>query len=165
MPAHDPAPDQAPAPDPAPQGPTLHLVKLCVGVERPEELERWQALRAERARAAGADPRPRHLTRMRPRRADELLAGGSLYWVMKGAILARQRILALEEATAEDGSPRCAIVLDPALIRTAPAPRRAFQGWRYLRADEAPPDLDAGAEGDAALPPALAEALAALGVR
>lgn len=119
----------------------------------------WQTRRA----AASAAP-PAHVTRMWPRRAAELLEGGSLYWVMKGAVACRQRIAALEEARGEDGVRRCRIVLDPELIRVSPAPRRAFQGWRYLAAADAPPDLGpvGGAEDD--LPEALREALARMGV-
>lgn len=139
----------------------LHLMKLCVGAERVEDLADWQ-----RATFAGLpDPRPRHVTRMWPRRTEEVLAGGSLYWVFKGLILARQPILALEEVDRGDGVTRCALVLDPAIIRTEPLPRRPFQGWRYLAAADAPRDLAAGREADAALPPGLAEAMAAFGLR
>jgi hypothetical protein len=143
----------------------LHLVKLCVGVERVEELARWQEKRAAERRSAGEDDRPRHVTRMWPRRADELLAGGSLYWVMKGVILARQPIAALEETDLGDGVTRCAIVLSPELIRTVPAPRRPFQGWRYLKPGDAPADLSSAGAGDAALPPELSAALSEVGVR
>ncbi len=141
----------------------LHLAKLCVGVERPEELEAWQARRSAERAAAGLDDRPRHVTRMRPRRAEELLDGGSLYWVMKGVIRARQRIVALEETDTGDGVRRCAIVLGPEVIRTAPAPRRPFQGWRYLDPQDAPPDLAVAGDGEA-LPPELSAALSEFGV-
>lgn len=143
----------------------LHLVKLCVGVERVEELARWQEGRAAERRAAGQDARPRHVTRMWPRRADELLDGGSLYWVMKGAILARQPIAALEETDLGDGVTRCAIVLEPELIRTVPAPRRPFQGWRYLKPEDAPADLAFDGADGAELPPELSAALSEVGVR
>ncbi len=143
----------------------LHLVKLCVGVERVEELAFWQEGRAAERRAAGEDDRPRHVTRMWPRRADEILGGGSLYWVMKGVILARQPIAAFEETDLGDGVTRCAIILKPDLIRTVPAPRRPFQGWRYLKPEDAPADLASGGSGDAALPPELSAALSEVGVR
>lgn len=142
----------------------LNLLKLCVGAERPEDLEAWQAARSQDRAAKGLDPRPRHVTRMWPRRGEEVLDGGSLYWVFKGLILARQRIAALEPVAGEDGVTRCAIVLEPEVIRTEAAPRRPFQGWRYLPGAEAPADL-ADAEELAELPGELRRALADLGVR
>ena len=144
----------------------IHLVKLCVGADGVEDLARWQ----RSAAARGPDGHPVHVTRMWPKREAELLAGGSLYWVFRGVILARQRVLRLDPVQRAEGPTRCALVLDPQIIRTEPAPRRPFQGWRYLAPDEAPRDL-AGAEGGttakgrAAPPPALLAALAELGVR
>ena len=102
---------------------------------------------------------------MWPKRGDELLAGGSLYWVFKGSVLARQRVLRLDEVTGGDGIVRCAIVLDPEIIRTAAAPKRPFQGWRYLKPQDAPPDLPKARKGDDSLPPELDAALAELGLR
>ena len=144
--------------------PTLHLVKLCVGVDTVEELATWQAQRSAQRLAEGADPRPRHVTRMWPRRADDLLAGGSLYWVIRGVIRVRQKIATLEEVTGQDGIRRCAIVFEPLLIPTAPRPRRAFQGWRYLTNADAPPDIGQGAGDEAELPPGLREELSRFGV-
>ncbi|PPB79903.1 hypothetical protein LV82_02460 [Albidovulum inexpectatum] len=139
----------------------VHLVKLCVGADSVEDLLAWHA--------ANPSPLPggarRHVTRMWPRRAEELLNGGSLYWVIKGAILCRQRVLRLEEVDGQDGKPRCAIILDPEVIRTEPAPRRPFQGWRYLDPQDAPRDLRVGSAQDDTLPPGLAEALAEFGIR
>lgn len=141
----------------------LNMLKLCVGAEGVEDLRTWQAARMAERRSRGEDPRPRHVTRMWPRRADEILAGGSLYWVFKGVIRARQRIESFDEVTGADGIRRCAIVMSPEVVLVDPRPRRAFQGWRYLTAAEAPPDLAGG--GDAAdLPPDLAAALSELGV-
>ena len=144
----------------------LHLLKLCVGAARVEDLAAWQRSCAERAQATGRHPAPVHVTRMRPKRADELLAGGSLYWVIGGAVLARQRIRALASIEDEDGTQRCAIRLDPEIVRTAPQPRRPFQGWRYLTAEDAPADLGDGtfAEPEAGLPTDLREAMSAFGV-
>ena len=139
----------------------IHMVKLSVGTESIEGLIHWQSM----ARAQGPDGAPRHVTRMWPKRADELLDGGSLYWVIKGNIQARQRITALNEAIGQDGIRRCAIVMDPKVIRVAPARRRPFQGWRYLAAEDAPPDLRAARQGDSKLPPELTAALAEIGVR
>ncbi len=138
----------------------VHLVKLCVGCESVGQLGRWQEMRA------GSDPgrSPSHVTRMWPKRADELVAGGSLYWVIKGAILARQKVIRLDEAIGEDGIRRCRIVLERELIRTQPTPRRAFQGWRYLAPEDVPPDLPAHRQGDDELPPELSGKLAEIGV-
>lgn len=139
----------------------LHLQKLCVGADGPENLFEWQESRPDVECDAGAGPI--HVTRSRPKRAAELLAGGSLYWVMRGAILCRQRILGLLERRGADGLTRCAIVLDRGLVRTAPAPRRAFQGWRYLEAEEAPADAGRFDPADG-LPDSLRRALAEVGV-
>lgn len=142
----------------------LHLLKLCVGADDVEDLKIWQTGRGiERARL-GLDPRPRHTTRMWPKRADEVLSGGSLYWVIKGVIAARQRLEAVDEVIGEDGIRRCDLVLNPRIVLTSPAPRRPFQGWRYLRADEAPRDLSRGSSGDAGLPETLRAAVAEYGV-
>lgn len=139
---------------------TVHLVKLCVGAERVEDLTAWQAT----ARAKGSDGLPRHVTRMWPKRAEEVLDGGSLYWVFKGLILCRQPILRLDPVDRGDGITRCGIVLDPATVRVASTPKRPFQGWRYLRPEDAPRDLPPGRDQEEALPPELENALAEIGV-
>lgn len=136
----------------------LHLVKLCVGVETVAELEGYIGARA----GAGIT----HVTRMWPKREAELTDGGSLYWVIKGLIQARQRIVALEERVGDDGIRRCAIHLAPELVRTETVPRRAFQGWRYLQGADAPSDLAGGAsDADEEVPADLRAALADIGVR
>ena len=142
---------------------TLHILKLCVGCESVEDLVGWQADRAAERRRAGEDPRPFHVTRMWPKREPEIVAGGSLYWVIKGLVLGRQRILALERRAGEDGISRCLIRLDPEVVRTMPQPRRPFQGWRYLRPEDAPRDL-ASITAAPDLPQRLVAGLAALGV-
>lgn len=139
----------------------LHLIKLCVGIDSVEDLIAW---RAAHPRGDG-ETASRHVTRMWPKRAGELLDGGSLYWVIRGEIQARQRLLRLDEIIGADGIRRCGIVMDPELIRTAPVRRRPFQGWRYLDASDAPPDLPPPREGDDLLPPALQAELADIGVR
>lgn len=149
---------------PRSDAPTLHLIKLCVGAKSVEDLEHWQALRMAEREAAGQDPRPVHVTRMWPKRADEIVGKGSLYWVFKGVVLARQRIVAFDPVDGEDGIRRCGIVRDPAIIRTVPQPRRAFQGWRYLSEDDAPRDLPKGAEAAAEMPEDMRLALAQFGV-
>ena len=139
---------------------SLNLIKLCVGAEKVQDLIDWQVS----ARAKGPDGLPRHVTRMWPKRELELLDGGSLYWVIKGVVSARQRIIRLDEVIREDGIRRCGIVLDPEVHRTEAAPKRPFQGWRYLQGNVAPRDLTKGSANDD-LPPKLMTALAEIGVR
>lgn len=136
----------------------INLLKLCVGAESIDDLQAWQDQRL----AAGETHR--HVTRMWPKQSAALLDGGSLYWVIKGVVQARQRIVALDEVDRGDGVVRCGIVLDPEIVRTEGQPRRPFQGWRYLRPEDAPRDLRPGQASDD-LPPALAAALAEIGVR
>lgn len=139
----------------------LNILKLCVGAESVDDLLQWQEQNADRWAPGTSE----HVTRMWPKRAEEVLAGGSLYWVVKGAVLCRQRIVGLEPRRGADGIERCAIVLDREVIRTEAAARRPFQGWRYLAATETPRDLPKGRVQDDALPPALAQALAEIGLR
>ena len=139
---------------------SLNLIKLSVGTESVADLAAWQ----KTARAKGADGLPRHVTRMWPKRQSELLAGGSIFWVIKGVVLARQRIVRLDEVDRGDGIRRCGIVLDPEIVRTEGMPRRPFQGWRYLDAADAPRDLPRGRANED-LPPALMAALSEIGVR
>ena len=138
----------------------VHLVKLSVGSENVESLADWQATK----RAPTPDGLPRHVTRMWPRREAEVLNGGSIYWVIKGAIQCRQRILRLDEYIGQDGINRCAIVLYPELIRTQTSLKRPFQGWRYLPVSDAPPDLPKGRAAEEPLPVELNRALAEIGV-
>ena len=141
-------------------GKTVNLIKLSVGTESVEGLADWQASK----RAQGPDGLPRHVTRMWPRREAEVLNGGSIYWVIKGVIQCRQRICRLDEHIGQDGIRRCAIVLEPALIRTQGSVKRPFQGWRYLKLEDAPPDLPEGREMEDVLPVELNRALAEIGV-
>lgn len=138
---------------------TVHLVKLCVGIDSVQDLRDWQIKRLAALAQAGETPELCHRTMQTPRRRDDVLDGGSLYWVIKGAIIARQRIVDLKEATKDDGRRCCGIVLDPELVTTRPHPRRAFQGWRYLEAADAPADtLALEAAGDD-MPPGMREEL------
>lgn len=139
----------------------LHLIKLCVGIDSIEDLIAWRA----RHNPKGLEALSQHVTRMWPKRSTELLDGGSLYWVIRGHIQARQRITALNEVIGQDGIRRCAIVMNPKVIRTSPALRRPFQGWRYLKAEDAPPDLPENRVGESSLPAELNAALAEIGVR
>ena len=139
--------------------PGLHLMKLSVGTKDVRDLARWQS-----GRGRGPDGQPRHVTRMWPKREAELLDGGSIYWTIKGVILCRQRLLGLDEVREDDGILRCALILDPLLVRVTPTPRRPFQGWRYLPDEDAPRDLPGFREDEDELPPKLSMALAEFGV-
>lgn len=138
----------------------MNLVKLSVGTESIDGLELWQ----DSYRHRFADSLPRHITRMWPKREAEILRGGSIYWVIKGQIQCRQKILRLDEVTGEDGIRRCAIVLDPVLHKTHTAQKRPFQGWRYLKPEDSPADLPKGRDSEETLPDALSQALAEIGV-
>lgn len=161
----------------------LNLIKMCAGAETVAALEQWRAIRraqlereaaalrraGDHAAADAVDLRPQHVTRMQPKRVDELLDGGSIYWVFKSVILARQRLEAIEPVIGEDGVTRHALIFAPEIVLTERRAQRPFQGWRYLKADDAPPDLGAGESvgyetADAALPSALRLAVAHYGV-
>lgn len=138
----------------------VNLIKLSVGTENVEDMADWQATK----RAQATDGLPRHVTRMWPKREAEILNGGSIYWVVKGVVQCRQKIIRLDEIIGSDGIRRCAIVLDPELIRTQGSLKRPFQGWRYLKATDAPPDLPKGRSSEDPLPIELNRALAEIGV-
>jgi len=144
---------------------TLHLVKLCVGAASIEDLAAWQEGRIVAARKRPGKARLVHTTFQTPKRQAELLDGGSLYWVIKGLIQVRQRLLGFDEGQKEDGSPCCLLVLDAPLVPVRPVPRRPFQGWRYLDAADAPADLTgAASDGVAAMPAKMRKDLADLGL-
>lgn len=138
----------------------MNLIKLSVGSESVETLADWQETRA----AQSEDGLPRHVTRMWPKREAEILNGGSIYWVIKGMVQCRQRILRMDEVMGSDGIRRCAIVLDPELHRTQSAQKRPFQGWRYLKPEDTPPDLPKTRQSEDALPDDLNRALGEIGV-
>lgn len=142
----------------------LHLIKLCVGADSIEDLREWVSERSLIAMAAGMEPHSSHITRMIPKRDQELLDGGSLYWVIKGQVQARQQLLDIKTFTDSNGISRCELVLGPEVIETALQPRRAFQGWRYLTEEDAPRDLTNMGEGTADLPMELRRELAELGL-
>lgn len=143
---------------------TLHLVKLCVGIDSIAHLAERQTYRLRQMRNAGEVPELWHRTRQMPRRRDDILEGGSLYWVIKGVIQVRQRILDLRSVRGDDGISRCDIVYETQLVPTRPQPRRAFQGWRYLETDAAPPDLDLRADGLDEMPAKMKADLIELGL-
>ncbi|HEU0084357.1 MAG TPA: DUF1489 domain-containing protein [Bradyrhizobium sp.] len=142
----------------------LHLIKLAVGCESIKELKGWVAERMRTAKQKGLPQHHIHITRMTPKRDAEILAGGSLYWVIRGEIAAREKIIAIEPYRDRDGIGRCRLVMQPKVIAVAPRPMRAFQGWRYFEADVAPRDLGKSAAGIAAMPEPLRRELRDLGL-
>lgn len=139
----------------------INLLKLSVGSISVEDHADWQISQ----RPHWPPGQAIHVTRMWPKREAEVLEGGSLYWVIKGLILCRQKVLDLKEVNLGDGIPRCALILDAEITRTEAAPRRAFQGWRYLDVKDSPRDLARGRAGDDSLPEPLALALSEIGLR
>ena len=142
----------------------LHLIKLAVGCDSVNELKSWVAERIKTARAKGLPQHHIHITRMTPKRDMELLAGGSLYWVIRGEIAAREKIVAIEPFRDRDGIGRCRLVMQPKVIAVSPRPMRAFQGWRYFEHGAAPPDLGKAAASIAAMPEPLRRELRDLGL-
>ena len=137
---------------------TVHLKKLSVGSQSLEQLREWQDAKV----AAGQ--LLMHVTRNTPRRGDEVLDGGSIYWVIKGVMVARQEIAELRPMERHDGKPACGIVLRPGLVPVEPTRMRIFQGWRYLEAKDAPQDIPVSEETGEAMPPELAAELRELGL-
>lgn len=140
-------------------GVAVHLQKLAVGAEGIDSMRAWQGGRLRRDRTLG-DWVP-VTTRMRPRREEELLDGGSLFWVIRGTMCLRQKLLGIDEALDQEGRPFCVLQCDPDLVETVPVARKPFQGWRYLKPEEAPADRDGAAED---LPAHLERELRDLGV-
>ena len=138
----------------------IHLIKLSVG---PKDVGQLAAIQARRAQV---EPPLRHHTRSTPKRAAELTAGGSIYWVVAGFVQVRQRVLELREDEWDDGSRCCGLVLDPELVPVAARPVKPFQGWRYLEPDAAPADITPGSEalGIEELPAKLRQELRLLGL-
>jgi hypothetical protein len=144
-------------------GMTVHLLKLSVGSADIDSLARFQRRRLRQSMRDGGKPRLWHKTRNTPRRAEELLDGGSIYWVIGGRIRARQRLVGFESEQDPDRGKICLFMLHPELVPTEPWPHRAFQGWRYLEPKDAPPDRPVGAT-DADMPEAMIAELRELGL-
>jgi hypothetical protein len=143
----------------------LHLIKLSVGTDSVADLEGWIAQKIAAQKKRGVKkPERVHTTRMVPKRAEELTDGGSIYWVIKGQIMCREKILAIKPFTDKDGIHRCKLVLDPKCVLVEPRPRAAFQGWRYLEDKDAPRDLAKAAPGAAAMPEQMRRELRELGL-
>src|SRR3954465_13580083 len=144
----------------------LHLIKLSVGTDSIEDLEDWIKLKLAEQKKRGVKKLERfHTTRMVPKRAEEILAGGSIFWVIRGEILCRERILDIRPFTDKEGVGRCRLIREPKCVPVRPRPYRAFQGWRYLTEKDAPPDLDRGGPGTSNMPEPLRRALRELGLR
>jgi hypothetical protein len=143
----------------------LHLIKLAVGCDSVKELKSWVAERMKAAKQKGLPQHHIHITRMTPKRVEEILAGGSLYWVIRGEIAAREKIIAIEPFRDRDGIGRCRLVMQPRVMAVSLRPMRPFQGWRYFSETDAPPDLGKAAAGSlAAMPEPLRRELRDLGL-
>ena len=143
----------------------LHLIKLSVGTDSVKDLEDWIRQKLKQQKKAGKKkPERIHTTRMVPKRAEEILDGGSIYWVIRGQIMCRERVLDIRPFVDKDGVGRCRLVLDPKCVLVEPRPYRAFQGWRYLDGKDAPRDLDRAAPGARDMPEAMRRELRELGL-
>ena len=136
----------------------LHLIKLCVGIDDLEQLAKRRAQRRKTEKRLFVH------TRHMPKRGEAILDGGSLFWVIRSQIRARQRILGLSSEVDDEGKPHCLIELDWAVVPTEVVPRQPFQGWRYLEVKDAPPDRFFGLAEEDELPPAMARELRELGL-
>jgi len=143
---------------------SLNLIKLCVGCDSVAELSTWIKQRLKQKKARKEKPEHIHTTRMVPKRVDELLDGGSLYWVIRGQIMCRQDLVAIRPFVDKEGVGRCRLVLRPKVVPVEPRPFRAFQGWRYLNAKDAPRDLDRAAPGARNMPENMRRELRELGL-
>lgn len=142
----------------------LHLIKLCVGCDSVADLEDWIKQKLKEKKARGQKLEHIHTTRMLPKRAEELKDSGSLFWVIKGQVTCRERILDIRQTTGKDGIRRCQVVLDGKCVLVEPRPRSAFQGWRYLDDKEAPRDLSRAAPGASKMPEQMRRELRELGL-
>ncbi len=142
----------------------LHLIKLCVGCDSITDLEGWIEENRSLHRRLGRAYEQTHTTRMVPKRMAELIDGGSLFWVIKGQVACRQRLLAVRPFTDDGGIGRCHLVLEPVVVQVELRPYRPFQGWRYLAAGDAPRDIDLKAGDLARMPESMRRQLAELGL-
>lgn len=142
----------------------LNLIKLCVGADSVDDLKGWIDFRLGQMKAAGKTPEQFHTTRMTPKRADEIIGEGSLYWVIKGRVQCRQRILDIRPFVDGEGVSRCNIILDPEIVLTRSQPKRPFQGWRYYKPDDVPADIGSSDGDFDALPSDMRNELADLGL-
>ncbi|MCX7318591.1 MAG: DUF1489 domain-containing protein [Hyphomicrobiales bacterium] len=142
----------------------LHLIKLAVGCESIADFKSYLSERMRSAKARGEKQQHIHVTRMVPKRDVELLDGGSLYWVIRGEIALREKLIAIEPFRDGEGINRCRLILEPKPVTVAPRPLRPFQGWRYLTDKDAPPDLGKAAASIEAMPEPMRRELRELGL-
>jgi hypothetical protein len=142
----------------------LHLIKLGVGCDSVADLVDWIKQKLKEKKKRRQKPEHIHTTRMIPKRAEELIDGGSLYWVIRGQISCREKILDIRPFTDKEGISRCRVVLDGKLVLVEPRPRSAFQGWRYLEPKDAPRDLARAAPGASKMPEQMRRELRELGL-
>ncbi|MGI8527428.1 MAG: DUF1489 family protein [Pseudolabrys sp.] len=142
----------------------LHMIKLCVGCDSVTDLEEWIEQKLNEKKRRGQKLERFHTTRMVPKRAEELVDGGSLFWVIRGQVSCRERILEVRPFTDKDGVGRCRLVLDGKPVLVEPRPYRAFQGWRYYTAKDAPRDLSRAGRGLTRLPETMRRELRELGL-
>lgn len=143
---------------------SLHLIKLCVGADSVDDLKDWIKERLAEKKRKGEKAEHIHTTRMVPKRGDELLDGGSLFWVIRGQIMCREPLRDIRPFVDKEGISRCRLVLGPKVVLVEPRPFRAFQGWRYLTDKDAPRDLDRAAPGARNMPEELRRELRGLGL-
>jgi hypothetical protein len=142
----------------------LHLIKLCVGCDSVADLEDWVGRKLKEKKKRGQKPEHIHTTRMTPKRMEELLDGGSLFWVIRGEVMCREKLIDIRPFVDREGIARCRLVMDGKLVLVEPRPFRAFQGWRYYTHKDAPRDLARAAPGAAAMPEPLRRELRELGL-
>lgn len=142
----------------------LNLIKLCVGCDSVADLEDWVGRKLKEKKKRGQKPEHIHTTRMSPKRVEELLDGGSLYWVIRGEVMCREKLIDIRPFVDKDGIGRCRLVMDGKLVLVEPRPFRAFQGWRYYEHKDAPRDLARAAPGAAAMPEPMRRELRELGL-
>jgi hypothetical protein len=142
---------------------TDHLLKLAVGCDGIADLEEWIEETRLLFRRLGRPYEQLHTTRMVPRRLTPT-NDTSLYWVIKGQILCRQRLLEVRPFIDAEGIGRCHLVIEPVVHPISPRPMRPFQGWRYLAAKDAPRDLARLGDQAADMPEQMRRELAGMGL-
>ncbi|MEO1702044.1 MAG: DUF1489 domain-containing protein [Pseudomonadota bacterium] len=142
----------------------MHLIKLCVGADSVDDLRAWIDFRVAQRRANGLPGEQFHTTRMFPKKAADIIGQGSLYWVIKGRVQCRQPVVDIRPFVDDEGIKRCNIVLEPITVLTKHVPKRPFQGWRYLKPNEAPKDLSDVSSGADEMPAEMCAELSELGL-
>ncbi|MFL2801476.1 MAG: DUF1489 family protein [Paracoccaceae bacterium] len=141
----------------------VNLIKLCVGNQNVSDLYNSQKNRIIHHEKSDL-PATFFITRMRPKRENEILNGGSVFWVFKGLILARQKIIGFEDFVSKDTIKRCKIILDRKIILTDTHQKKPFQGWRYFKEQDAPKDREIFSEDKLQLPLKIEKELSEIGI-